>query len=170
MNVELPTLNPRSVVTVPYAYTESGLDEVFLADGFEIDEHDGEIYVSIDDADALWWVIARTIATQPCALLPRDIRYLRRHLELTQAELSRRLCVDPQTVARWEKGQTEMPGSAEILLRLLVLSRDAEAAPVRVGNDLSSLIDQLSLRSAHQRSTLVFARGEGGWALQPARG
>jgi transcriptional regulator with XRE-family HTH domain len=111
-------------------------------------------------------VIARTIATQPNALLPRDVRFLRRHLELTQAELSRRLCVDSQTVARWEKGQTEMPGSSEILLRLLVLSRDAEAAPVQVGNDLSSLIDQLSRRSVHQRSALVFSRGESGWALQ----
>jgi len=43
-------------------------------------------------------------------------------MDLTQAELGAKLGVNVQSVARWEKGLCEMPGTAEKLLRAVFLA------------------------------------------------
>ena len=45
-------------------------------------------------------------------------------MELTQAELGAKLRVTDQTVARWEKGETTIPGVADQMLRVLFLASD----------------------------------------------
>lgn len=59
---------------------------------------------------------------------------------LTQAELAARLGNNSQSVARWEKGQTEIPGTSEKLLRALFL------ASLMRDDDLSALKDLLESR------------------------
>ena len=58
-----------------YHYTESGLSNVYLKNGFTVEEVDGESYSSIDDIDGLHQAIAEIVVVRTHALyikkLPR---------------------------------------------------------------------------------------------------
>jgi len=49
----------------------------------------------------------------------REIRRIRKRLELSQAKLARRLGVAPNTVSRWESGLLKAGGASVKLLELL---------------------------------------------------
>jgi transcriptional regulator with XRE-family HTH domain len=48
-------------------------------------------------------------------------------MDLTQAELGAKLRVSDQTVARWEKGETPIPGRADGMLRIPFLASGGKA-------------------------------------------
>ncbi len=106
----------------PLHYVMCGLDNVWLANGFTREEYDGEEYVSIQNVDGLWRAIGISLATEQNELSPQEIKFLRRHMQLTQDELAKKLNVDMQTVARWEKDQTQIPGPADLAIRTLFLT------------------------------------------------
>ena len=106
----------------PYHYKECGLDNIFLANGFDIETVDNEDYVSIHNVDGLWKAIGINIVADRKAFTPQEVRFLRRQMNLSQAELAAMLRVEDQTVARWEKKQCKMPGPADLALRFLFLS------------------------------------------------
>jgi DNA-binding transcriptional regulator YiaG len=108
----------------PYAYTLCGLDNIFLLNGYEIISHDGEEFVSVVDVDGLHYAIGRHLVVHRKGLSAKEIRFLRKTMDLTQAELAAKLGNDAQTVARWEKGVSEIPGTAEKLLRALFLAEN----------------------------------------------
>ncbi|MGD0108713.1 MAG: helix-turn-helix domain-containing protein [Rhodopila sp.] len=108
----------------PYPYRECGLDNIFLLNGYEITFHDGEEFVSVMDVDGLHRTIGRHIVMHRKGLSPQEVRFLRKTMDLTQAELAAKLGNDPQTVARWEKGNSDMPGTAEKLLRAIFLAEN----------------------------------------------
>src|SRR5260370_24035855 len=100
----------RDHAATPYHYKECGLDNIYLMNGFSIEEVDGENYVSIENVDALWKVIGLNLVTKQKTFSPSEIRFLRGQMDLTQAELASYLRVDDQTVARWEKSKCSLPG------------------------------------------------------------
>ena len=51
----------------------------------------------------------------------KEVRFLRKLMDLTQAELGVYLGRNHQSVARWEKGQTERNGAADKMIRVLYL-------------------------------------------------
>jgi DNA-binding transcriptional regulator YiaG len=99
-----------------------GLENIFLVNGFTRHFEDGEESVSIDDIDGLRSAIALYIVTSRKVLTPGEVRFLRDQLEFTQRELGELLGVTDQSIARWEKGQTELPGPADRALRYLVIT------------------------------------------------
>ena len=102
----------------PLHYTACGLDDVYLVNGFTREKIDGEDTVTIVDMDGLWKAIGFALISRK-ALAPKEVRFLRRHMDLTQAELGAKLRVSDQTIARWEKGETPVPGPEDLLLRVL---------------------------------------------------
>jgi DNA-binding transcriptional regulator YiaG len=106
-----------------FHYTASGLPNVWLLNGFTIEETPYGRGVRIEDADALHKALARAIATAKSAFTGAELRYLRKHLQLSQVGLARMLGCTDQTVARWEKEETTMDPSAERLVRMLVLDK-----------------------------------------------
>ena len=108
----------------PYAYTECGLDNIFLLNGYEITPHEGDDYVSVVDVDGLHHAIGRHLVLHRKGLSPKEIRFLRKTMDKTQAEMAAKLGNDAQTVARWEKGICEIPGTAEKLLRATFLAEN----------------------------------------------
>jgi DNA-binding transcriptional regulator YiaG len=109
----------------PLHYTMSGLDDVYLFNGFEVETIDGEEYVTVQDLDGLWKAIGLHLVTTRKALAPKEIKFLRHHMNLTQAELAGKMQVTDQTVARWEKGVTaELSGPADMMLRVLFLGSE----------------------------------------------
>lgn len=105
----------------PYEYKECGLQGIFLHNGFEAIERDGEQYVAVFDTDALHHAIGLSIVQNRKELSPEEVRFLRKSMDLTQSELGRWMGQSSQQIARWEKGQSDIPGPADRLLRAIFL-------------------------------------------------
>ncbi len=114
-------LRGEQVKAEPYHYRANGLEGIYLLNGYSVEEHDGEAHVSITDIDGLHKAIGRHIVVHRKALSPREVRFLRNAMNMTQAELADLLGNTSQSVARWEKGECEMPGASEKLLRAIFL-------------------------------------------------
>lgn len=99
-----------------YHYTECGLDNVYLLNGFEFTATPYGRGVSIHDVDGLHAAIGMKLAEQTSTLEGKEVRFLRHELDLSQKILAGLLAVDEQSVARWEKGKTKIPGPAQRLL------------------------------------------------------
>ncbi len=107
--------------TSEYHYTESGLDSVYLVNGYEIVERPQGKKIIIPDIDGLHKAIGRLLATEKKRLSGKDIRFLRTEMLMSQSVLAQLLQVDEQTVARWEKGRSRIPGNASVMLRVMYL-------------------------------------------------
>lgn len=131
-----------------YRYDASGLP-VTLA-GVEVSRCSkcGAHEVAIPHLEDLHRVIALAVISKSSRLAPQEIRYLRKFLDWSGAELARHVGVDVSTISRWENGQQAMGPVADRLLRLIVGCRQPEpgypvekltevrakpAKPVRIG-------------------------------------
>ncbi|HEV8389442.1 MAG TPA: helix-turn-helix domain-containing protein [Dongiaceae bacterium] len=107
----------------PYHYTECGLDYVYLLDGFEVIKTAYGPAVQVANASKLDRAIALAAVRQQNRLTGQEVRFLRGLLDMTQAELGNALGKDAQTVARWEKGKTEIPPTEDIAVRQIYLEK-----------------------------------------------
>jgi DNA-binding transcriptional regulator YiaG len=145
----------ETVAPAPLHYTECGLEGIYLQNGFNQEIIDGEEYLSVSDVEGLHWVIGRHLVSNRKVLSSSEIRFLRKTMDLSQKELAEAMGNEPQSVARWEKGQCEMPGIADRLLRFLFLLQsmtDDEVLDLRdfMANQLPHLnsMDEYGIKSA----------------------
>jgi DNA-binding transcriptional regulator YiaG len=122
-------LTNETAIEARYHYRTCGLDGIYLLNGFHVETHDDETYVAIEDVDGLHREIGYYLVFNRKALTPQEIRFLRKTMAFTQTELAASLGMTGQSVARWEKGEVEIPATAEKLLRVLFL------ALLRVGDE-----------------------------------
>lgn len=115
----------------PFHYTASGLPDVWLLNGFTIEETPYGRGVRIEDADGLHRALAHAIATGKSAMTPAELRFVRKLMGQSQAMMAKWLGLSDQTVARWEKSEAEIGPAAERLIRLLVLDWLQEEPAVR---------------------------------------
>jgi DNA-binding transcriptional regulator YiaG len=148
----------------PLHYTACGLDNVYLLSGFKRETIDGEEYVTIEDMDGLWKAIGLHLVTTRKVLAPKEIRFLRQHMKMTQAELGGRLRVSDQTVARWEKDQCDKDGPADMMLRVLFLgSPVAQPEGNELLREIIKLLDELQERDESKRKADVFEHDDKQW-------
>jgi len=138
-------------------YPQCGLDDVYLCGGYEIETIDGEEFITVKDIDGLRNAIGVALIRGKKLLSGKEIRFLRRELDLTQSEMARFLGCDAQQVARYEKGTNKMPGSADRLLRLIY--KEHTCGSINVTEILRSL-DQLDSRLDEKQ---VFEATDEGW-------
>jgi DNA-binding transcriptional regulator YiaG len=98
----------------PYHYTASGLDNVYLVNGYEVDA-EGVLYVH--NISQLHDAIGLSLIMKSNPLTGDEIRYIRHHLDLSQKKLGSLLGVDYQSILGWEKGKREITASADRLLK-----------------------------------------------------
>ncbi|CNB57732.1 putative zinc finger/helix-turn-helix protein%2C YgiT family [Yersinia frederiksenii] len=79
-------------------------------------------------------------------------------MNMSQKALAALLGADVQTVARWEKGQTNLPRAAEVSLRALYGESINEACGV--GHFLGTLADSAAQQSIEK---LIFEEREHRW-------
>jgi DNA-binding transcriptional regulator YiaG len=108
----------------PYHYTQCGLDDVYLWSGFKIYDTPGQEGVAIDDIEGLHKAIGECLSLHAPKLNAKEFKFLRKTMDLTQAELAEQFGCDEQTIARWEKGETAINGAADRLIRLLYLEKN----------------------------------------------
>jgi DNA-binding transcriptional regulator YiaG len=116
-------------------YTVSGLDYVYLTNGFTVDDDpDYGRIVTIEDERDLHRAIGLYIITRPRNLTGAEFKFLRKQMGFKQKSLAGDLGVNEQTVANYEKGRS-IPARSEFLMRLTFLiwitPDDAKAAVVK---------------------------------------
>lgn len=113
-----------------YHYTESGLNNIYLKNGFAEEEIDGETYTSIDDMNGLHKTIAQIIVDSRQPLSNQEFKFLRIELNLSQKVLANRFGVADQTIARYEKGHSVIPRTTDAALRVLYMESIEKNNPV----------------------------------------
>lgn len=142
-----------------YHYLDCGLRNVWLRNGFtRMDTVHGPA-VAIEDVDGLHRAIGLYLVRNKPRLSPAEARFLRKELDLPQAQLASALDVSENTVRAWEAGRSRMPGPAVRLLRVLYLESVTDGSRVR------ELLDRLAQinRDSHA-ATLEFEETPDGWA------
>jgi transcriptional regulator with XRE-family HTH domain len=106
-----------------YMYTECGLDNVIIKNMHVVVDDAGEEVYEIANILGLHKVIAACIIRHLHGISPKELRFLRTEMGMTQAELARLVKKDHQTMGRWERGKTPMDPNAEALIRLMAAER-----------------------------------------------
>jgi len=146
----------------PLRYRECGLDDIYLLSGYEIeDSHHGES-LSVKNIDELHRAIGGYLASVKKALSGKELRFLRGQMNLTQYELGRLLGMSSQQVARWEKGQSEIPGPADRLVRGLYIQHAGGKL------NLQDLANRLEEFDAPMNERMVFEKTPQGWKYKKA--
>lgn len=122
----------------PYHYKEVGLPNVYLFNISIVQDVDGEKVIYIPNINQLHDLIARTILSKRGSINGSEIRFLRTHACMLQADLAKLIGKDSQTIGRWERGDNPIDNSMDILVRLAI----ANALNVEI--DIS-IISQLSI-------------------------
>jgi DNA-binding transcriptional regulator YiaG len=138
----------------PLHYTDCGLDNIYLSNGFETETIDGEEYLTVKDMDGLHRAIGLHIVLERKAPSGKELRFLRNELDMSQAELARVLGVTDQSVARWEKGQCEPNGPAVLALRMIYLL--SLLPPKEREEVMGSLLKRLEALSEQDETTDKF--------------
>jgi DNA-binding transcriptional regulator YiaG len=154
----------------PLHYTACGLDDVYLVNGFTREVVDGEEYITIENLDGLWKAIGLHLVTKKKLLAPKEIRFLREHMDYTQAEIGALLRVSDQTVARWEKGTTDaFDGPADFALRALFLaSKCAQPEGGELLAKLKAMIEEMVHHDEQEDpAPTVFRHRRRDWKEEP---
>jgi putative transcriptional regulator len=137
-----------------YQYTESGLDNVFLVDGYELHKTKYGKGVSIHDTEGLHRVIGRWLVDLPKPLTGAELRFLRLEMDLSQNRLADLLGSKEQNVQRWERARTRaIWGPADRLMRALYNQYSGGDGDVRRMVDRLAELDQIEHAQAHVRET-----------------
>lgn len=106
-----------------YHYTECGLDNVFIEGMKMVEDHAGEATVTVPAIGLLHQVIAEGIVRLPSKMSGKELRFLRTEMGLTQEKLADILKVTLLTISRWEREETSIKDTAEMLIRLMAVER-----------------------------------------------
>lgn len=143
----------------PYHYTECGLENIYLSNGYKFHDTARGNSVSIHDVDGLHKAIGLYLVTMKKDLSKKEIRFLRDEMLMSQYTLGRLLGVSEQAVRRWETGKTAIPKPSEYLLRLLYMDH--------VNNQngkISRLLKEIAdLENQIHNEHLLFVDTKQGW-------
>jgi DNA-binding transcriptional regulator YiaG len=115
-----------------HRYVESGLDNIYLENGYRMHRTPYGEGISIQDTEGLNRAIGRWLVSRPKPLTGAELRFLRLELEATQKDLASILGTTEQTLRLWEKHRKKaMPGPADRLLRALYLEYTGKDESVR---------------------------------------
>lgn len=109
----------KLVTGKPYHYTESGLDNIYLAD---IPVHRctcGETAVEVPNVEELHTIIAGGLLRDPRLLVGKEIKFLRKQMKLKAVELANQLGINTVTLSRWENNTESIGQANDKLLKLV---------------------------------------------------
>lgn len=145
-----------------YHYVESGLDNIWLENGFTVHNTSHGEGISIDDVDGLHRIILKWLAETPKPLTGADLRFIRIEMDLTQRALAGLIGAEEQTLRRWEKARADsILGPADRLLRALTLDFCGGDGSVRALINRIAELNQLHQATAHLREV------DGSWQVEP---
>ena len=138
-----------------YHYTESGLQNIWLENGYVVRQTKYGKGVSINDVDGLHRSIGRSLAMKP-HLTGCEFRFLRKEMGLSQSAMASLLGTSEQNISLWER-RGRIPRTGDRLVRLIYLEHIGNNAKIR------ELIDRLNTLDQQKVDRLYFAERAGKW-------
>lgn len=138
-----------------YHYTECGLRNVWLENGYVIQKTPYGKGVSIPDITGLHKAIGLRLAKLP-RLTGAEFRFLRKELGLSQQAIADLLGSSEQNVSLWER-RGRIPKTTDRLLRLIYLEHVNKNVTIR------KLIERLNEQDDRAQDRLKFAKAERQW-------
>lgn len=129
---------------IMYNYTDCGLSNVYLQSGYEIEQFDGEEYISFEDINGLHQAIGHHLTAKKSPLTGEEFRFFRNEFNQSRRVLGEMIGVDQQTIGRWENGNSPIPRWADATIRQLYLESIDESS------SLSLVFQQLAELEAEQ--------------------
>jgi len=148
-----------------FSYTSCGLQGIFLKNGFDEIETSSGIATSIHDIEGLHRTIGLSLICSQATLSQREVRFLRKEMDLSQNHLARILGVSESSVRNWESEDAQrnnIPGPADRMLRVLY-QNSVQSGEVR---EILEHISELSQDVHMKRMELVETTN--GWYAQAA--
>ena len=144
-----------------YHYVQCGLDNVWLTNGFALEETPYGVGVRIDNAEALDRAIAKYLTEKPSPLTGAEARFLRLMLDMSQKRMGELLGGrQAQTVALWEKSE-RLNDDVDFLLRHIY-----RQTAINERDGYVALVDFLNAqdRQDHQNGLYLKETGDG-WEM-----
>lgn len=138
-----------------YHYTESGLQNVYLSNGFKSKKVAGGVAVAIVDADGLHQAIGRNIASKGY-MTGAEFRFLRKELDFSQGRFGTLIGSSEESVSLWER-RGRVPKSACRLMQALYL--ETVDGNVRI----KELVERLANLDREHQDRMIFEDTETGW-------
>ena len=140
-----------------YHYTDGGLRNVWLANGFEIKKTPFGDAVTFNDSDGLTQAICQALAAKIGVLTGVELRYIRSAgMRLSQPVLGKLMGIDGQSIARWEKSG-KVPRWADKLVRLLY------AAQAQGNEPICRVMERIKTVERIVRQRIVVQEDHGHW-------
>ena len=151
-----------------YHFTACGLDNVWLANGFEIKQAPRGEMVKIHNLEGLHQAIAKSIITSSHRMCGAEVRFLRSMLRVSQEGLGDILDQSRSTVARWE-GEREkaIDGACDKLLRIVYMRKAGGDATI--GKLIDMLMDLDEQKHGRMSKASFRENGNRGWTRDGAR-
>ncbi len=143
-----------------YHYTDSGLDNIYLVNGFTKAVTPYGDAVAIEDLDGLHKAIGRWLVNEPKPLNGTELRFLRHELDLSQKRLGSMMGKSEQAIRRWEKAADKAIDSiADRFVRIIYSS-------LIDGNvEITVLIEKLSQADQTERAACRLEELDGRWRV-----
>ena len=139
-----------------YHYTESGLNNVWLRNGFRNVQTPYGRGVAIDNVSGLHRAISQTLLRKKPHWSGAEFRFIRKELDMSQAALAFYFGNDVQSIARWEK-RGRVPEMADRFLRMLYREHTD-------GNEkIIEIIRRLNDMDQRQHQKMLFSGKNGKW-------
>ena len=131
-----------------YHYTESGLQNVWLKNGYVVHDTPYGKSVAIHDVEGLHKLIGRNLAQQP-KLTGAELRFLRKEMGMSQSALGLLLGTSDQNISLWER-RGRIPKTSDRLIRLLYLEHAGNNIKIR------ELIDRINEQDTVEQERMEF--------------
>lgn len=129
-----------------YHYTECGLDNVWLCNGYVEKKTAYGKAVSISDANELHKLLAEQLLKKPARLTGKEFRFLRVQLGLSQSAVAKAQGVTEQNVSLWER-HGKVPKANDQLMRVMYMLHEAKDQFLREAFNRIMTVERL----VHQR-------------------
>lgn len=136
-----------------YHYTESGLQNVWLRNGYTKHETDYGEGVSIRDVDGLHRAIGLSLARRP-RLTGTQLRFLRKEMGMSQHVFAQLIGTSEQTISLWER-RGHMTKVADRMTKLIYVEHTCGNVKIREVierlNDLDGRAERLDFEDSNGR-------------------
>lgn len=141
--------------------TGAGLSNVYLRNGFTIEDSDGDETISYENLSGLYFEISRAIASTPFTMRAEEFRFMRKQLQMSQAHIAALFDKSDQAIAKWEKGLLPVPKAESTLLKIFWLSQKVRATEFKS----TVLSFNASVNEQDQPYSYTFSFNYGVWQL-----
>ena len=141
--------------------TGLGLSNIYLCNGFTIENSDGDETIAYENLTGLYFEISRAIASKPFTLRAEEFRFVRKQLHMSQSEVAALFDKSDQAVAKWEKGLLPVPKAESTLLKIFWLSQKVRGAEFKS----TVLSFKTSFEITDQPPIYAFSFDNGVWQL-----